>query len=39
MNWKKINVPGETEHKENSKMMKKSKAGFIGEYKRRVRKH
>lgn len=35
MNWKKINLPGEKEHEENSDMMKKSKAGFIGGYKRR----
>lgn len=39
MNWKKITVPGEKELKENSDTMKKSKAGYIGGYKRRVRKN
>lgn len=37
MNWKNIKVPGEKEHKENTDMMKKSKAGAIGGYKRRAR--
>jgi hypothetical protein len=39
INWKKMNVPGGSENpcKDENERMKKSKAGYIGGHKRRIK--